>query len=207
MEATHFDDDEDVRSNYLPMIEDLMLSEVPGSQKVVVFDFTIRKASSTKVVNRQVNKIHIDQSPKGAFHRARRHLSEADAESVARGDCRLRIINAWKPIGGTVLDHPLVFADRRSVRHEDLVPVEQVYPDYVGETYVLKYRKGQEFWYWSKMRTTDVLLLQCFDSQNQTEANNSLDQVQCAHGSFELDDSGNEPCNRSSIAVRCLVLG
>ncbi|KAL0262803.1 hypothetical protein SLS55_001777 [Diplodia seriata] len=50
-EAIHFDDDEDVRSNYLPMIEDLMLSEVPGSQKVVVFDFTIRKASSTKVVN------------------------------------------------------------------------------------------------------------------------------------------------------------
>ena len=164
-----------------------------------------RQASSVKTADRQVNKIHIDQSPKGAYLRARKELSSEDSDAITSG-MRLRIINVWKPIVGPVLDHPICFADSQSIRQKDLVPVEQIYPDYIGETYALKRHPCQKFYYRSKMGPEDILLLQCFDSSKRGE-DGSMEYPAAAHGCFELDDSGNESCNRFSVEVRCLVLG
>jgi hypothetical protein len=188
-------------------VKDLLLSAIEGSKKVFVWNHTIRKASQTKVVNRQVNKLHVDQSIDGAFRRARRHLSAAEIDLVDAGHSRFRIINVWKPLSGPVLDHPIVFADHRSIEQDDLVPVKQVYPDYVGETYVLRHRDGQQFWYWSKMDPGDVVLLQCFDSKPLANSGDGMRHVQCVHGSFELNDGGEERFERTSIEVRCIVLG
>jgi hypothetical protein len=55
----------------------------------------------------------------------------------------------------------------------------------------------------------DVLLLQMFDSVKSLHGGqeDGLEHAQCAHGSFELDDTGKETCERESIEVRCFVLG
>lgn len=193
--------------DYVQWVKDLLLSAIEGSKKVFVWNHTIRKASQTKVVNRQVNKLHVDQSIDGAFRRARRHLSAAEIDLVDAGHSRFRIINVWKPLSGPVLDHPIVFADHRSIEQDDLVPVKQVYPDYVGETYVLRHRDGQQFWYWSKMGPGDVVLLQCFDSKPLANSGAGMRHAQCVHGSFELNDGGEERFERTSIEVRCIVLG
>lgn len=192
---------------FIPAMVKLILGNVPGASKVVVYDATTRKASRIKVANRQVNKLHVDQSPKGAYLRAKRHLAEEDFEAVTNGSCRLRIINVWKPTSGIVKDHPLVLTDHRSIHEEDLTTVTQIYPDYVGETNGLRYRKGQQFWYWSDMGTADIILFQCFDSVAKEFAAAGTRHSQCIHGSFELDASGNERCDRESIELRCLVLG
>ncbi|KAK4621955.1 Fe(II)/2-oxoglutarate-dependent dioxygenase nvfI [Fulvia fulva] len=205
--AISFDDEDDVRARYLPEVENIIFENVKGSQKVLPYDVVIRKASSVKVAHRQVNKLHVDQSPRGAYKRATKHFPKADSDAIIKGNLRLRIINLWKPIYNIVHDHPLVFADHRSLKPGDMIPVEQAYPDYVGETYCGKYRPGQQFWYWSDMRTEDVLLLQCFDSQRTADVDGGLEHVQCLHGSFELDTDGLEPCDRASVEVRCLVLG
>jgi hypothetical protein len=55
-------DEEHGCDEYVQWVKDLLLSTIEGSQKVFVWNHTIRKASQTKVVNRQVNKLHVDQS-------------------------------------------------------------------------------------------------------------------------------------------------
>lgn len=201
-----FNDKSDVENNYLPWIERFISKTLPGTKKVFMWNFTVRKASEAKVANRQVNKLHVDQSIDGAYRRARRHLSPAEVDAIVTGASRLRIINVWKPISKVVVDHPLVFADQRSIKQDDLVAVRQVYPDYVGETYVLRHRDGQQFWYWSGMGCEDIVLLQCFDSKSVNNSEDGLKHTQCVHGSFEPDDSGKERFDRESIEVRCLVI-
>jgi hypothetical protein len=217
--AIDFDDPLQVSARYIPHVKALLLDQLPGATDVVVFDHTVRKASATKTPARQVRKVHIDQSPRGALGRARRHLDPQTASRLESGALRFAIINVWKSIKGTVTDHPLAFADCRSLRQSDLVPVRQIYPDYVGEAYALKNRSTQEFWYWSNMGEADVLLLQCFDSLKRDETDDvaadedgddRLAYAQCAHGSFELNGIGSggeaEKHERESIEVRCLVI-
>ncbi|TGJ87782.1 hypothetical protein E0Z10_g949 [Xylaria hypoxylon] len=198
----------EIAERYLPWVNDLILQKIPRATSVTIFNYTMRKASVTKTPSRQVHKIHIDQSPKGAFGRARRHLLAEDIAAIENGKAHFRIINVWKPIFRPVEDYPLTVAEFRSLRAADLVPVRQVASDYVGETYAVKYRDGQKFWYWSDMKPDDVFLIQCFDSEEQSlenVASDGLQYAQCAHGSFRLAEVG-EPCTRESIEVRCLVV-
>ncbi|KAI5924424.1 hypothetical protein F4810DRAFT_719328 [Camillea tinctor] len=203
-----FSSSEQVTELYLPWIQNFILKEVPKATSVTVFDFAVRRASIAKTPTRQVHKIHIDQSPKGAYLRARHHLPQADFEAIEQGHSHFKIINVWKPINHPVVDNPLTFAEYKSLQPEDLVPVRQIYPDYVGETYVLKHNNGQKFRYWSDMTPNEALLLQCFDSQGSRKGPEDLllDYVQCAHGSFRLKEDGDETYTRESIEVRCLVL-
>ncbi len=180
-----------------------------SSISVTVFNYTQRKASATKTPCRQVHKIHIDQSSRGVFLRAWRHLPAEDIAAIENGEAHFRIINVWKPIFRPVKDYPITVAEFRSLRAADLVPVRQVSSDYVGETYAVKHRDGQMFRYWSDMKPCDVFLIQCFDSQKQSSeggAYDGLDHAQCAHGTFRLAEEGEEPCTRESIEVRCLVV-
>lgn len=200
-----FEREEEVSQKYLPWVENLLMRQVPGAAKVVIFDHCLRKASATKTPHRQVHKIHIDQSPKGAFSRAVKHLPEEDLRALSAGKMSFKIINVWKPVKRRVSDHPLTFVDFESLAADDLVPVRQVYPTYVGETYAVKHNPDHRFYYWSDMETTDVLLLQCFDSTRREANDGKPSYVQCAHGSFELAEL-DEPYNRESIEVRCIVL-
>ncbi|GAW13449.1 hypothetical protein ANO14919_028350 [Xylariales sp. No.14919] len=199
----------EITERYLPWVDDLLRRNIPRVASVTTFNYTMRKASTSKTPIRQVHKIHIDQSPKGAFMRARRHLPAEDITAIENGKAHFRIINVWKPVFRPVKDYPITAAEFRSLRATDLVPVRQVSSDYVGETYVAKYRDGQRFWYWSDMTPDDVFLIQCFDSEEQSPesvALGGLQHAQCAHGSFRLADDMDESCTRESIEVRCLVV-
>ncbi|KAK5625094.1 hypothetical protein RRF57_000810 [Xylaria bambusicola] len=199
-----------ITEKYLPWVQELILQHIPHSVSVTIFNWLLRKASAMKTPSRQVHKIHIDQSPKGAFLRAYRHLPADQVAAIENGRAYFRIINVWKPIFRTVRDHPITFAESRSLRAADLVPVRQVSSDYVGETYAVKYSDEQRFRYWSDMKPEDVVLIQCFDSREQSQEDGVHDRLkytQCAHGSFQLaEEEQDETCTRESIEVRCLVV-
>lgn len=193
---------------YLPWVKSFLTNLLPDAAHVTVFDYSLRKASAVKTAQRQVNKIHIDQSPAGAWGRARRHLPAEYKTAIENDEVHFRIINVWKPVFHPVSDYSLAFAEFRSLQREDLVPVPQIYEGYVGETYAVRYRVGQVFRWWSGMTPKDVLLLQCFDNREQPEevlASGGLRYCQCAHGCFRLREE-DEPCTRESIEVRCLVV-
>ncbi|MCJ1392142.1 hypothetical protein MMC18_005009 [Xylographa bjoerkii] len=197
---------DNIHEQYEPLIEAVVLQNIPEASKIVVFDITIRRAEKTEERSRPVRNVHIDQSPGGAWDRTQGHLAQREADQVLRGKSRLRIVNVWKPLVDVVADHPLALAESTTVREEDLVRLSHIYPDVVGETYAVKFRPEQRFWYWSNMTRDEVLLFQCFDSLGPVGAS-QVHGARCAHASFTLQAAELEGSSRESIEARCLVLG
>jgi hypothetical protein len=201
-----FDEERAIVETYYPSIKELLLANCHGAHSITIFDHTIRQAAVTSSTEpRPVHKMHIDQTPYAAKLRAFRHLKKEEARRCLSGSERLRIVNVWKPLHNTVKDNPLALVDVSTVIQEDLVPVEHVFPDRVGETFAVKFSDAQRFWYWSDMTTTEVLLIQCFDSGFRQESNWAEHPTGCPHASFQPPHV--QSMTRSSIEVRCIVLG
>ncbi|KAI8624222.1 hypothetical protein F5Y19DRAFT_491188 [Xylariaceae sp. FL1651] len=140
--AVDFNNAGDIVGKYQPWLGNFLVEFLPDAAHARAFDYIVRKVSAVKTPHRQVHKIHFDQSPAGAFGRARRHLSQEDRKAIENGEAGFRIINVWKPLSSPVSDHPLAFAEFRSLRADDLVPVRHIYEEYVGETYAVRYHEG-----------------------------------------------------------------
>ena len=116
-----FTDDAAVRNGYYAEVEALLRKRIPGVKKVVIFDHTIRRR--VKDSPRQpVQQVHVDQTPKAAEVRVRRHLPVDEADELLKG--RFQIINVWRPIENPASDFPLAVIDWRSTEPNDFVPGE-----------------------------------------------------------------------------------
>jgi len=114
------------------------LKSVVRAHKIVIFDHTIPRhvygTSNSRLRRSLVQRVHIDQSPKGGFERVRLHTGD-EAEDLLKG--RVQIINVWRPIGGPVEESPLAVGDFRIVDFEkdNLVPVALKYPHRDGDVW------------------------------------------------------------------------
>ena len=198
-DKTYSDDDHEFfEKNYYPEVERVLLDNVPGSNRVVIFDHTIRR-SKPDAHRRPVTRTHIDQTTRAAAERVRRHiLDQGEAERLLAG--RYRIINVWRPLNGPVESLSLGFASANSVRDEDLVGVQHRYPDRTGETAGVKYNPEQKWRYWSGMRNDERLLLKCSDSKE-------VEGRRVPHSAFADPRSPPNAKGRDSIEVRALVFG
>jgi hypothetical protein len=197
-EETEFNDDEHIKSVYYPEVEKLLLDNVPGANKVFLFDHTIRRAQPN-AHRAPVLRAHVDQTAQSTKQRVEFHLPD-EAEELLKG--RYRIINVWRPINGTVTSHPLGFASAASVADGDLVGVEHRYPDRTGETAGVKYNGNQEWHYWSGMGNEERLLLKCWDSVDEKGIGRRV-----PHTAFVDPRSPVNGKGRESIEVRALVFG
>lgn len=195
-----FNDDEDVKRVYYPEVSDLLLREVEGAHKVILFDHTIRR-ENPESRRQPVNRVHIDQTPRAAADRVRMHVSDpTEAEELLKA--RYRIINVWKPLNGPVQSSPLAFASASSVSgNEDLAPVEHRYPHRTGETMGVKYNPDQKWLYLSGVRDDERLLLKCSDSTPEDVGR------WVPHTAFVDERSPEGGRLRESIEVRALVFG
>lgn len=197
-EEKDFSDDAHIKAVFYPEVERLLLDNVPGATRVLLFDHTIRRANPN-AHRAPVTRVHIDQTPASAAQRVRHHLP-AEADELLRG--RYRIINVWRPLNGPVESFPLAVADSATVRDEDLVGIQHRYPDRTGETAGVKHHEGQRWWYWSGMGNDDRLLLKCFDSDVDVGRWGRV-----PHTAFVDPRSGEGAKPRESIEVRALVFG
>jgi len=197
-----FDDDESVKKIYYPEIEKLVLDNVPGANRVVIFDHTIRR-SNPDAPRAPVTRVHIDQTAKSAAQRVRRHLPE-EAEKLLQG--RYRIINVWRPLNGPVQASPLGFASSASTLDEDVIPIEHRYPDTTGETAGIRYNEGQKWHYWSGMTNNERLFLECFDSES-LKPDSGVKGGRVPHTAFVDPRTPEGARGRESIEVRTLVFG
>lgn len=197
-EEHDFKDDERIKQVYYPEVEKLLLENVPGANRVVLFDHTIRR-SDPNASRAPVTRVHIDQTPSSAEQRVKLHLRD-EADELLRG--RYRIINVWRPLNGPVMAHPLAVSDSATVRDEDLIPVEHRYPDRTGETAAVRYNEGQRWYYWSGMKNEERLFLKCFDSD---ESVGQWGRV--PHTAFVDPRTPEGAVGRESIEVRALVFG
>ena len=197
-------DDDAVERVYYPEIEAL-LRALTGARRVIVFDATRRSDAGAGARNRDglrgpASRVHVDYTEKSGPQRVKDLLGEAEASRLAASGARIIQINVWRPLRGPVERSPLALADAASVRPEDLIATDQVFPDRVGEIYHLAHHPAQRWYYAPLMTPDEVLLIKGYDSLTDGRARFT------PHGAFELPDTPESAPPRESIEVRTLVI-
>ncbi|RHZ49457.1 putative methyltransferase [Aspergillus thermomutatus] len=200
-----FDSDSEVKRLYYPEVEQLLLQHLPGAQRIIIFDHTIRR-QHPDAPRQPVNRAHVDQTRKAAQDRVRLHVADPqEAERILSQGVRYRIVNVWRPLNGRVESSPLAFAAAPSVdNRNDLVAVEHRYPDRTGETMAVKYNPNQRWMYLSGMENEERLLLKCSDS-HAAKGDEIAERV--PHSAFWDPRTREGAKPRESIEVRALVFG
>lgn len=125
-EAFFAPDDANVRLSYYPEVERLLRDKLgPKVKKVAIFDHTIRRHDPS-APRQPVQSVHVDQTPKAAETRVRRHLPPDEVDGLLKK--RYQLINVWRPIGHPASDFPLAVVDWRTTKPDDLVKVDLLYP-------------------------------------------------------------------------------
>jgi hypothetical protein len=195
-----FYNDDEVRSTYYPEAERL-IKEATGADRVFIFDHTVRKrvvgaADRSGGLRQPVGRVHVDHTVKSGPQRVR-DLIPDEADELLKG--RVQIINLWRPIRGPLQDAPLAVCDARTVKFDELVGSDLVYPNRVGETYAVKYSPEHRWFYVPEMTADEILLLKCFDSKTDGRARFA------PHSAFVDPTTPANAAPRESIELRTLV--
>jgi hypothetical protein len=194
-----FYDSDEVESVYYPELERLLKRET-GAKRVVVFDHIVRNPVLARRGQRGVRApamlVHNDYTFKSAPRRVR-DLLPGEADRLL--ESRFAEINVWRPIRGPIESSPLALCDARSLDAADIVSIDLVYRDHVGEIFGFLYNPKHRWYYFPNMLPSEVLLLKCYDSEDDGRARFS------AHTSFDDPNSPPNATPRESIEARALV--
>lgn len=228
-----FTDDTAVREGYYGEVEALLRKKLPGVKKVVIFDHTIRRREKSSP-RQPVQQVHVDQTPRAAEARVRRHLPADEVEELLQG--RYQLINVWRPIGNVASDFPLAVVDWRSTSPSDFVKVDLLYPtredtngvddddrgkevlpdaasefstegyEVKGETFAVAPSESHRFKYVKDMTPEEVMFIKCFDSRSQVIPGGKAGLADCTpHTAFVDPQTPADAPGRQSIELRCLV--
>jgi hypothetical protein len=194
-----FYDPDEVKSVYYPEVERL-IKRVTGAERVVVFDHIVRNPvlaeRGEKGARSPATVVHNDYSSKSAPRRVRDLLPE-EADRLLRR--RFAEINVWRAIRGPIESSPLALCDARSLTPEDVVPMDLLYRERVGEILGFLHNPKHRWYYFPRMERNEAILLKCYDSMDDGRARFT------AHTSFEDPNSPPNAPPRESIEVRALV--
>jgi hypothetical protein len=199
-------DDDAVARAYYPETTALLHREFgPGVSRVVIFDATRRSDAATGAANPDgargpAGRVHVDYTTVSGPRRARDVLGGQEVDRLAETGGRILQVNVWRPILGPVRRSPLALADAASVRPQDLVATDQVFPDRVGEIYHLAHHPAQRWYYVPEMTRDEVLLIKGWDSLDDGRARFT------PHSAFTLPDQDESAPPRESIELRSFVV-
>ena len=196
--------DDAVDNQYYPEIEALLRKRF-DADRVEIFDVTRRSDGGTGAANRDgvrgpARRVHVDYTAKSGPQRVKDILGEAESDRLTASGARIIQVNVWRPIRGPVRRAALALADASSVRPEELIATDQVFPDRVGEIYHLADSPSQRWYYAPHMTPDEVLLIKGWDSLNDGRAQFT------PHSAFEMPDTDETAPPRESIEVRTLVI-
>ena len=197
-------DDGAVDNQYFAETEALLQHRFSAG-RVVIFDVTRRSDGGTGAENRDglrgpAWRVHVDYTVKSGPQRARDILGAAEVARLTASGARIFQVNVWRPIHGPVERAPLAVADASSVRPEELIATDQVFPDRVGEIYHLAHAPSQRWYFTPHMTRDEVLLIKGWDSLDDGRAQFT------PHSAFELPDTDDSTPPRESIELRALVI-
>ena len=197
-------DDDAVESRYFPEIAAL-LNERFDADRTVVFDATRRSDSETGAPNPDglrgpAVRVHVDYTVKSGPQRVADILGEDETDRLAGIGARIFQINVWRPISGPVRRSPLAVGDASSIGADELVATDQVFPDRIGEIYLLAHAPTQRWYYAPEITPDEVLLIKGWDSIDDGRARFT------PHGAFSFADTPADASPRESIEIRTLVV-
>lgn len=234
-----FTDDAAVRAGYYAEVETLLRAKLEDPsrgkrvKKVVIFDHTIRKHDPS-APRQPVQQVHVDQTPRAAEARVRRHVPDAAEAAELLQKSRYQLINVWRPIGHPATDFPLAVVDWRTTEPGDLVAVTLLYParpadaddddrgkevlpdpaslrstegyEPKGETYGVLPNDKHRFYYVKDMAPDEAMFIKCFDSwaEGHPEGKKGIAAL-TPHTAFIDPQTPPGTKGRESIEVRCLV--
>jgi hypothetical protein len=191
-------DEVELKNSYYPETEALLKAET-GATKIVIFDHTIRTSHNQPrgvgLPREAVLRVHNDYTLKSGPQRVRDLVPD---EAEARLRKRFAIVNVWRPIVGPLQQFPLALGDAESLRAEDVLATDLIYPDRVGEIYSIAYNPSQRWFYFPEMSRDEVVLIKTYDS-DPARARFS------AHGAFADPNFPDPKVLRESIEIRALV--
>ena len=197
-------DDAAVENVYEPELEAL-LKAATGADRVVIFDHTRRSDALSGATNPDgprgpASRVHVDYTVASGPVRAADTLGAEEVERILATGGRIVQVNVWRPITGPVRRTPLALADAASVKTEELVATDQVFPDRVGEIYQLAHGSEQR-WYWApRMERDEVLLIKSWASLDDGRARFT------PHGAFPLSSQSPDAPARESIETRTYLV-
>jgi hypothetical protein len=196
--TTDLYDQVELKNSYYPETEALLKTET-GASKILIFDHTIRtshdRPRGVGLPREAVLRVHNDYTLKSGPQRVRDLVPE---EAESRLKKRFAIINVWRPIVGPLQQFPLALGDAESLRADDVLATDLIYPDRVGEIYSIAYNPAQRWFYFPEMSRDEVVLIKTYDS-DPARARFS------AHGAFADPNFPDPKVLRESIELRALV--
>jgi len=198
--VTDFQDPDQIETVYNPEVERLVKA-VTGASRVLVFDHTLRVADEdrrrTEKLREPVRIVHNDYTDKSGPQRVRDLLPPDEAEAMLKK--RYVYINVWRSIHGTVEEAPLGICEWQSLDDDDMVLMDLVYSDRVGEIHRTRYNPNHRWLYFPKMTPEEVILLKCYDTETDGRARWT------AHSAFDDPTSTPDAAPRQSIETRTIA--
>jgi hypothetical protein len=144
-----------------------IVRSVTGASRVVVYDHTLRRRDEGIVdrtpgaARQPAGRIHVDQTVLSGPQRVRDVMGDLAEDLLSR---RAAIVNVWRPVHHVARDWPLAFADARSVRFEDLIAQDLIFPHRRGEIYGVAQDPAQRWFYVPDLAPDEAILIKCWDS-------------------------------------------
>lgn len=198
--VTDFQDPGQIETIYNPEVERLVKAAT-GASRVLVFDHTLRVADEQRrkaeKLREPVRIVHNDYTDKSGPQRVRDLLPPEEAEDALKK--RYVYVNVWRSIHGTVEEAPLGICEWQSLDEDDMVLMDLVYSDRVGEIHRTRYNPKHRWLYFPQMKEDEVILLKCFDTERDGRARWT------AHAAFDDPTSPANAAPRQSIETRTIA--
>jgi len=198
--VTDFQDQSQIETIYNPEVERLVKAAT-GASRVLVFDHTLRVADENRrkaeKLREPVRIVHNDYTDKSGPQRVRDLLPPERAEEALKK--RYVYVNVWRSIHGTVEEAPLGICEWQSLEDDDMVLMDLVYSDRVGEIHRTRYNSNHRWLYFPQMKEDEVILLKCFDTERDGRARWT------AHAAFDDPSSPPDAAPRQSIETRTIA--
>ncbi len=182
----------DWRSIYDRELTELLSREL-GAKEVIVFDHTVR-VDDPNSARRPARNVHCDYSADGARRRLRDLLGEERASEWSRG--HYAFVNIWRPVDDPINSAPLGFVRPSSVREDDWVPIELIYPDRIGHIMGLVANEAHQWVYRSKMTPDEVAFFNIHDNRGRPSV---------GHSALDLVEDRDVDTIRKSVESRTLI--
>jgi len=181
-----------------------MLRELMDASEILIFDHTRRSSSarvrSSKNIREASTVIHNDYSDQSGHVRLKDHLRDtSNIDQTELQDKDFAIINVWRSINGTILNHPLAMCDATSVPENDLIPVKREGKERMGELQLMLYGSSHRWCYFPQMTFNEALVFKTFDSRTDGRTRFT------AHTSIDDPTAPADAPPRESIETRCFV--
>lgn len=197
-----FYDVQQVNGTYHEEVKALLM-QATGAVRIEIFDDTRRTSSLERQREKNIREpadiVHNDYTARSGIRRMQDYFADNPGEAEELLQRRFTIVNVWRSIAGTIVDHPLVLCDATSVRPEDLVSVERRAEERIGELQVALYNPEHRWYYFPEMQMDEALLFKTFDSETDGRTRFTI------HSSFADPDAPADAPPRESIETRCLL--